>query len=206
MNIDDYLSKQLQDGETVVRIVRGHPITLGAPVAFGGVLMLADFFLLAWWFGHHGWGVLGFTVVMAIGVFLIIRGIYVWRHNVLAVTNRRVIDIDQHGFFERNVAEAPYEKIQDVRYTIRGLWPTIFHFGTIILQTAGNTTNLELAAVEHPVELQQLISDLQRQAKADQPGAVSAAELVSVVERLKNELGPEGVSKILRKSPPPRHG
>ncbi len=199
MNINDYLTKQLQNGEDALRIVRRHPVTIVPAVGLGGFLILLDFFFLAWWFRHGQWGVGGFVVFLIIGVVLVIRGLYVWRNNILVVTTQRVIDIDQHGFFERNVAEATYDKIQDVRYTVKGMWPTIFRFGSIVLQTAGNNTNLELEDVQRPVELQQLITDVQRQAKAKNPSDLSAAELLEVVDRLKTELGPEGVERLLRK-------
>lgn len=199
MNISDYLTRQLQSGEEVERIVRSHPLTLFPAVGSGTLLLLIDFFLLAWWFRHHGWGVIGFALVVVFGVVLIVRGIYVWRNNVLVVTNQRVIDIDQHGFFERNVAEAGYEKIQDVRYTIRGLWPTLFRFGTIVVQTAGEITNIELQAVQHPVDVQRLITDLQRQSRPKSTNSMTAAELLTVVDRLKQELGPEKIERLLRK-------
>jgi uncharacterized membrane protein YdbT with pleckstrin-like domain len=165
MNIDTYLSKQLQPGEDLVRIVRPHRATMFPTVGGGAVFILLDFFLVAWWFQHHGWGGYGFALMLLIGLWLIIRGVYLWRHNVLAITTRRVIDVDQRGIFERHVAETTFDKIQDVRYVIRGLWPTMFRYGTIIIQTAGATTNVELEAVHHPVEVQQLILDLQRNAE-----------------------------------------
>lgn len=199
MNINEYISKQLQPGEDVVRIVRAHPITLVPAIGGGVFLTLLDFFLIAWWFQHRQWGVIGFSITIVIALIILLRGIYTWRHNLLVITNQRVIDIDQHGWFERNVAEAAYDKIQDVRYTIRGLWPTMFRYGTIVLQTAGSTTNLELDAVERPVDIQRLITDLQRAARPSASKDMTAAELLTVVDRLKQELGPEKVAQLLRK-------
>lgn len=202
MNIHDYLTKQLQPSEELVRVVRRHALTIVPSVGLGGLLMMTDFFLVAWWFQHRSWGGIGFVTVFVIGIFVIIRGLYGWRHNVLAITTRRVIDIDQHGFFERNVAETTFDKIQDVRYTIRGLWPTIFRFGTIIIQTAGSTTNLELESVQHPFELQQLIIDLQRQSHGQGTTDVSAQEFLQLIDRLRDELGEDGVQRLLKQRQP----
>ncbi len=205
MNIQEYISKQLKEREELVRIVRRHPAVLVPPIGLGVALIIIDFFLLAWWFQHHWWGVAGWLAGLVIGGLLVARAIYVWSNNALAVTTQRVIDIDQRGFFERHVAEAPYEKIQDIRYTIKGVWPTILQFGTVIVQTAGTTTNLELSAVRRPVELQQEISEMQRRAGGSSGGSVSATELVDVVEQLKNNLGPSGVERLLRRPPPSPH-
>ncbi|MBI5467114.1 MAG: PH domain-containing protein [Candidatus Kerfeldbacteria bacterium] len=204
MNLHDYISKQLKDQEELVRIVRRHPIVLVPGIGFGTLLVLVDFFLIAWWFQYRLWGVSGWLFMLIVGGLVIARTIYVWSHNAMAITTRRIVDINQRGFFERHVAEAPYETIQDVRYTVKGLWPTIFHFGTIIVQTAGTTTNLELTGVKHPVELQQEISDLQRQVNPA-GDELSASELVAMVERLKKHLGPDGVQRLLNTSPT-RHG
>lgn len=201
MNIVNYISRQLQEREELVTVVRRHPSTIVPAVGLGGLLVVLDFFLLTWWFRHQLWGIIGFAVVLIVGLFMAARAVYVWGHNALAVTSQRVIDIDQRGFFERNVAEATYDKIQDVRYTIRGLWSTIFRFGTIIVQTAGSTTNLELESVSHPSELQQLIIESQRRAQAKTSNDLSAHELLNVVDRLKHELGPEGVDRLLQKEP-----
>lgn len=206
MNISDYLSKQLQSGEEVVQVIKRHPITLVPALGFGAILILIDFFLVAWWFQHRQWGVYGFFGLAAIGLGAMIRSWYIWSHNMLAITTKRVIDIDQRGFFERNVAETTYAKIEDVRYTIRGLWPTLFRFGTIVVQTAGSTTNLELEGVRRPMDVQQLITDLQREQEQTGTSDVSAAELLKVVSRLKDELGPDGVERVLRKSVHPRDG
>lgn len=198
MNISDYLTKQLQPGEELVRMVRRHAVTMVPAVGLGAVLLLVDFFLVAWWFQHRSWGGFGFGGLMLISALMIFRGVYGWRHNVLAITTRRVIDIDQRGFFERNVAETTFEKIQDVRYTIRGFWPTLLRFGTIIIQTAGSSTNLELESVHHPVELQQLIIDLQRQSHGQGNSDVSAQEFLKLIDRLRDELGEEGVERLLQ--------
>lgn len=205
MNISDYLSKQLQTGEDVIQVVRRHPATMFPMVGGGAVVILLDFFFIAWWFKHQ-WGGIAFAVTALLGVLLIIRGVYIWSHNILAVTNKRVIDIDQRGFFERNVAETTYDKVQDVRYTIRGFWPTVLRFGTIVVQTAGTTTNLELDAVQHPVDLQRLITDLQHQSQMKPNQDVSASELLGVVEKLKAEIGEDGVAKLLSSTGKKKHG
>lgn len=205
MNISDYLSKQLQTGEDVVQVIRRHPATMFPAVGGGAMIVLVDFFFIAWWFKHQ-WGGIAFIIMVLLGILCIIRGVYIWSHNILAITNKRVIDIDQRGFFERNVSETTYDKVQDVRYTIRGFWPTILRFGTIVVQTAGTTTNLELDAVQHPVDVQRLITDLQQQSQIQPNQDVSASELLGVVEKLKAEIGEDGVARLLNKAEKKNNG
>ncbi len=206
MNISDYLSKQLQSGEDLVQVIRRHPITMFPAIGGGGFIILLDFFFIAWWFKHHQWGALGFFALAILGVSFIVRGVYIWSHNVLAVTTKRVIDIDQQGFFERHVAETTYDKIQDVRYTIRGFWPTILRFGTVLVQTAGTTTNLEMDAVRRPVDVQRLITDLQQASLSKNSTLDSAQKLSKVVDQLKAELGEDEAARVINNSITRPHG
>jgi len=203
MNLDIYLSKQLKEGEELVRIVRRHPVVLVPAVGLGVILLLLNFFLISWWFQHSFLGILGFITLLIISTVLIIRGWYIWNRTVLVVTDRRLIDINQRGLFEHHVAESSYQKIQDVRYTVKGVWQTMFDFGAVIVQTAGNATNLELHGVRHPVTIQQLISDIQqRTGPGDQP--LNAQELVKLLDQFKNELGSDRFNQVINSSR--RHG
>lgn len=197
MNIDDYLTTQLKDGERLVRLVRPHVAMVLPGVAVGTGLMVLDFFLIAWWFQHHQWGGWGFGLLLLIAAIVMFRSLYIWRMNLLVVTTMRVIDMEQRGLFERHVTEAAYEKVQDIRYSIRGLWSTIFRFGTITIQTAGQDS-LDLRFVVNPVAVQRELSDLQQQRRARSGGPLSAEELVSMVDQLKEHLGPEQVQRLLR--------
>ena len=193
----DQLSKQLHEKEEIVRVVRRAGITLVPSIGFGAFLILLDFFLIAWWFQFRTWGPVGFTAVLVLAFGLGARGWYIWSKNILAITNQRVIDMNQHGMFQRTVAETTYDKIQDVRYTIKGVWQTMFRFGAIVIQTAGNATTLELTNIKNPLEIQQEIMTIQRQLGATAKTDVSAAELLGLVERLKTKLGAETFQRLV---------
>lgn len=204
----DQLTRQLQEKEEILRIVRRATITLVPSVGLGALLILVDFFLVAWWFQHRTWGGFGFFLTLLLAVVIGVRGWYIWRMNILAITNQRIIDMNQHGLFKRTVAETTYDKIQDVRYTIHGVWRTMFKFGSIIIQTAGNSTTLELTNISDPFEVQQQIADLQRQVGATTKTDVSADELLGIVERLKTKLGAESFQRLVdgADQPPKKHG
>lgn len=178
MWLDDYLTKHLKEGEEPLKVVRPYGLTIVPSVLGGAVVILLDFFLLAWWLQWKSGGLLGFGIVFLLGAIWAGRALFLWSRNILILTNHRIIDIDQRGILHRTVAEAPYQKIQDVRYSTQGLWQTMFHFGTVIIQTAGNTTNLELTQVRDPQRVQQMITDIQQEIGErgpDQPGDVGAA-------------------------------
>ena len=55
------------------------------------------------------------------------------------ITNRRVVSIDQRGFFHRFLSSFRLERLQDMNIEVKGFLPTLLNFGTIEAQTAGGS-------------------------------------------------------------------
>ncbi len=73
------------------------------------------------------------------------------------VTNKRVIDVEQRGFFARETSSARYHKIQDITVTISGFLPTLFNFGTIQIQTAAEVLEFIFPDAPDPIRLKEYI-------------------------------------------------
>ena len=58
-----------------------------------------------------------------------------------AITTRRVILVDQRGFFRRFISSFRLERLQDIEIRTVGIVQTFLNFGTISAQTAGSTEN-----------------------------------------------------------------
>lgn len=84
-----------------------------------------------------------------------------WTHYYLdlwVITDRRIIVIDQLGFFNRKVSNFRLERLQDIKVSIRGLIPTLLNYGTVRAQTASAAeSNFESRFLPDPRELQSLI-------------------------------------------------
>ncbi len=66
------------------------------------------------------------------------------------VTDRRVVDIEQSGLFNRSIAELRLYRIQDVTSEVKGFWATILHFGNVYIQTAAEKERFVFELVPHP--------------------------------------------------------
>jgi Bacterial PH domain len=74
------------------------------------------------------------------------------------ITDRRIILVDQIGFFNRRVSNFRLERLQDIKVSIVGLIPTLLNYGTIRAQTASaSENNFESTFLPDPRELQSLI-------------------------------------------------
>ncbi len=73
------------------------------------------------------------------------------------ITDSRVIDVEQHGLFNRDVSEFRLDKIQDVTLEIKGFLPTMLHFGDIHVQTAGEAREFVIRHVPYPYHVKEII-------------------------------------------------
>ena len=77
------------------------------------------------------------------------------------VTDRRVIDIEQKGFFHREVTSFSFRQIQDITVETRGIIQTFFKFGTLHIQTAGHDRDILINSAENPEEVRTLVLNTQ---------------------------------------------
>lgn len=53
------------------------------------------------------------------------------------VTDDRILNVEQHGLFSRTISELDLAKVQDVTSEVKGVIPSIFGYGQVFIQTAG---------------------------------------------------------------------
>lgn len=103
-----------------------------------------------------------------------------WYRNRFIITNERVVDIDQRGLFNRKVSEAELDKVQNITHSVKGVFATMFNFGTIVVQSMG-AGELTLEQVADPAGVQEEITRLAKIASADKP--VTADELIEFIKQ-----------------------
>ena len=100
------------------------------------------------------WIALGGFVV---GLILFLYQFMLWYYSLYIVSNERIRQITQKGFFGRRMMDLPLSKIQSVNFEIPGFFGEIFHFGTINILTIGG--DLEIKNVERPEDIYNKIQD-----------------------------------------------
>lgn len=183
MNVDKVIIRK--EGEAVLRVVRRYWLTFLPKAFVAFVLFGVPLFFMVPLFRTGTPGKVAFLALLALGFLYGIRVLVEWRWNVFIVTTRRVVDVDQRGVFRRTVSEAPYDRIQDVSFSVKGVWGTVFRFGSVVVQTAGTNVNLELSDVKDPKAVHHLITETMsvRQAN-DAVGTGRAEELLQAASSL----------------------
>ena len=160
---EQYFAKKisLRADEELVAVLHHHPISFAKQIFITALLILGSFFLMFLLFSQGSFGVALFLALLLTGLFYGLREFYLWYLNVFIITNQRIFDFDQKGFFNRIVSEVPFEKILDISYSVRGLGQTVLKLGTIKIQATGTT--LILKNLKKPVKVNQLLADVIRE-------------------------------------------
>lgn len=166
----------LDVGEELVCIIRRHPIGLlmlylGAIVSMLSV-GFAGYFLLGQFTTEEerssviaGISVLLLFLAMFVGIGLVIAT-YVYEHNKLIITNKNVTQILQRSLFSRKVSELSMSNVEDVSADKTGILQTVFNYGVLRIQTAGELENFMFIYCPRPNYYGRIILDA-RQKYAD---------------------------------------
>ncbi len=80
--------------------------------------------------------------------------------NVVIVTNTRIIDSRQNGFFDRRISELHLSRVQDISVHTSGLMETMFRFGSVEVQTASEERQFIFKQLPNPEHVKDVIMDL----------------------------------------------
>lgn len=150
----------LKEDENLLAVVRTAPIT--SLVSSLGIvaLILAPFFFLVLLLRVGTFGYVLMGVSEFLGLALLLRGWVKWRGSMLAVTERRLIVVRQHGFFDRHVTELPFAGIQHASYRVVGMFSTVFRYGSILIELASGVAPIVMHRIARPERVQDLITEL----------------------------------------------
>lgn len=131
--------------EQVILMLRKHWII--------DIVMLIKMFLGSFWpFIVYGIALIFFTIPNTIYLNLFVVALHIYslfalffyyvkwidhRFDLIIVTDKRIVDINQYRLFNRKVSEANLAQVQDVASEVKGILGSILHYGTISIQTAG---------------------------------------------------------------------
>ncbi len=166
MAVQKYTFKGQKKGEEVILVLRRHWITQIKPLGFALLVCIIPLLLWLWISrqlsfidipSQYIWG--GAIIWAAFGIFFVVYNYLDWYLDIYLVTSIRIVDVTQNGLFHRTVGESPLDHVQDVIYEIKGIMPTIFNYGNVIIHTSGPTGDIVFEEVYRPQDVQRLLFD-----------------------------------------------
>ncbi len=76
------------------------------------------------------------------------------------VTNERIINIEQEGLFNRIASELDLAAVQDTTAEIHGIIQTVFTYGQVYVQTAGERGRFHFKNIDNPEHVKELVTKL----------------------------------------------
>ena len=148
--------------EKVVNIYRQTEAVLFKPV-----LIIFALIYFPWYFLIKYELVSNFERLLLFWTFLVlIYGIHtylVWLLNAYIVTDKRLINIAHKSIINKRVVETPLERILNVSFQIKGVWQSLFKFGTVEVQAAGLSDPLSLKNVSQPDKVKDFLWKIHNQ-------------------------------------------
>jgi len=138
-------------------------------------------------------GILSIILVLVTLVILITMvWLYIdWRDDSFVLTTQRVVHFEQVWPVSEAFEESALENIQDIHEVQSGVAANILNFGDLILQTAGETVQIDLTGIANPAYLRELIfKEIERN---------RAQEILRMRGAIREKLE----SRLLDKAPPP---
>lgn len=152
-----------QPGETVVLLLRQHPIVNIPWILLTILLLLApnivSFVPLISFLPFRFQSmtiILWYLLVMA----FVVERFLNWYFNVYIVTNERIIDIDFYSLIYQNLSVARLDKVEDVTFVQGGALAAFVDYGNVLIQTAAEQNEFDFIKVPQPGRVVEIISQL----------------------------------------------
>jgi uncharacterized membrane protein YdbT with pleckstrin-like domain len=158
MNIDLMIHRK--PGENVIFYLRRHPIIYIGDVimvaALGLIPVIGDVLMhLIWPSLLTGPISRPLLVLLASAYYLILWLFFLssfvdFYLDAWVVTDDRIVNVKQRGLFSRTVSELDLAKVQDVTSEVRGFLSFVFNYGSVFVQTAGETERFHFEQIANP--------------------------------------------------------
>lgn len=93
-------------------------------------------------------------LVMWMALFTVWTNYYL---DVWTITTKRIIAVNQHGFFFRDTASFRLDRLQDTNISVNGIIATLLDFGSIEIHTAHEEKIFKAHNLPRPGELKSII-------------------------------------------------
>lgn len=141
-------------------VTHQHPFVLLHRFVGSVLLFLLPFALQAIF--ATGWAVtVGLVVGMGWGVINLVLALYSWNCTLFVLTTERIIFLEQHGFFQRELVESALTTIQQVSHHVHGILPTIFTYGNLVINAGNAPQPIIIRNIPDPYDIQQEILEAQ---------------------------------------------
>ncbi len=160
----------LQPGERIVAEIKRHPFgilsvygaALVALIIAGALAVAAPSYFDSYAFDGNAATYVAAAVILfmvLMGLILVVATIVYWQNRWI-VTDDSVTQISQDSLFGRRVSQLSMENLEDVTVDQHGIFPTLFNYGTLKAETAGEHSKFTFPYCPQPNKYARLILEV----------------------------------------------
>ena len=156
---------QLRKDEILIKTIRRHVSSLNGSLSLAVCVLIAYLLILYYFkfnFFGYGWQVLSLLILVLL--LFVFYKINIWRKNAFLITNQRLINNEQRGFFSRTVTEITYDDVHEITFKQEGLSATFSNYGTLIIRTPSEN-QIILDKIPDPEKAVELINKIKKSLK-----------------------------------------
>jgi uncharacterized membrane protein YdbT with pleckstrin-like domain len=95
--------------------------------------------------------IIAIVAVLVISMFVgTVIAAFIYKSSTIFVTSDKISEVVYKSIFNRVVTQSGIGNIQDVTVTQKGVLPRLFHYGNLLIETAGETVSPQFTYVPHP--------------------------------------------------------
>lgn len=161
--------------EKIFLEVRKHPIGLVITYVFGILATITVFGLLVLFPASYDFSEVAADVsvsssslqaiIIAVGLFMTLFSIlittvaaYIYSQNVLIVTSEKIAQQLYLSLFSKKISQLSIADVQDSTVTQNGIFPHMFNYGTVIIETAGEQRNYNFTFAPNPYDVSKALT------------------------------------------------
>ena len=165
----------LRQNEELIKVARRHKFFL-MPIFFSWPMLIAALLFVRYLFKFDFFGYWAWTLVVAslAATLIILYKYFIWRNNALIITNQRVVENEQRGFFSKTVTELLFRDIREIAYSKEGMNASVYDYGDLKIRTAADD-DIIIEKIAEPDEVVELIN----QERQNQIGPASSTDNAS---------------------------
>ncbi len=99
------------------------------------------------------------AIAVTISFVIALIATHIYRENRLVLTDRNITQVLQYGLFNRKVSQLNVNNVEDVTAQQQGVLATMFNFGTLKVETAGEQVNFNFNYCPNPGFYAKIILD-----------------------------------------------
>jgi uncharacterized membrane protein YdbT with pleckstrin-like domain len=177
--------ESVAEGEEYLYTIRKHPFGIiilyvqaivGLVGAFGLILFLLPQFVAETSRSRYT-SLLALAMVLVGGLvaLFLLLATYIYRQNKLIVTDKNITQVIQNGLFNRKVSELSLANVEDVTAQQQGIFATIFGYGELRVETAGEQNNFHFSYCPNSNYCGKIILDARQKYISHDPGVAQRA-------------------------------